>query len=64
MNKNQNHLWNVVAENPIEVIHFIKTTKYIPKYPTSDVEFLSTGYYTLKVSQRYFTNSINHDENF
>lgn len=59
MNKNQNHLWNVVAGNPTEVIHFIQDTTYIPKYTMSDIELISTGYYTLKVSERYFTNSIN-----
>ncbi|CAF2885966.1 unnamed protein product [Rotaria sp. Silwood2] len=60
MHENQNHLWKLVAKNHYETIDFVKNANYLPNYTSSDMECISTGYYGMKLSERYLTNSIDH----
>ncbi|CAF4069525.1 unnamed protein product, partial [Rotaria sordida] len=60
MNENQNNLWKLTAKNLKEIIDFVTNTKYLPRYTPSKIESISTGFYAMKLSKRYFTNSIDH----
>ncbi|CAF0809535.1 unnamed protein product [Adineta steineri] len=59
MNKNKNYRYELVARNRNEIIDFVKNTKYLPAYTISNIRSISTGYYSMKLSERYFVNSIN-----
>ncbi|CAF1086611.1 unnamed protein product [Rotaria sordida] len=60
MDKNQNNYWQLTAKNLEEIIDFVTNTNYLPKYTPSKIESISTGCYAMKLSKRYFTNSIDH----
>ncbi|CAF3156540.1 unnamed protein product [Rotaria sp. Silwood2] len=60
MDRNQNNYWQLTAKNLKEIIDFVTNTNYLPKYTPSKIESISTGCYAMKLSKRYFTNSIDH----
>ena len=57
MNERHNLLWKLVARNQTEIIDFVINTKYLPNYTSSDMKFISTGFYGMKLSKRYLISS-------
>ena len=57
MNESHNLLWKLVARNQTEIIDFVINTKYLPNYTSSDMKFISTGFYGMKLSKRYLISS-------
>ena len=57
VNESNNLLWKSVARNQTETIDFVINTKYLPRHTSSDMKFISTGFFNMKLSKRYLISS-------